>query len=248
MLLPTGEVMFSASSSNVQLYVPDGAPQDSWRPHIVSATPHNSLFFTQYFSVTGTQVNGLSQANMYGDDCTPSTNYPIARLTNLTTGRVYYQRTYDISSMAVATGTAVQSFRVSAIGLPQGNYHLRIVANGIASNVVTVNVYHINLKPILDVRYKREFELIDPKELVEGDPWDRLQWISDPEVGELKSQIKYLENSVNRLTSMIKAAELPKVGQDLQAKEVKGNGKHEENGKHAKSNGKHAKSDSKHEA
>lgn len=248
MLLPTGEVMFSASSNNVQVYVPDGAPQENWRPHIVSATPHNSLFFTQYFSVTGTQVNGLSQANMYGDDCTPSTNYPIARLTNLTTGRVYYQRTYDISSMAVATGTAVQSFRVSAIGLPQGNYHLRIVANGISSNVVTVNVYHINLKPILDVRYKREFELIDPKELVEGDPWDRLQWISDPEVGELKSQIKYLENSVNRLTSMIKAAELPKVGQDLQAKEVKGNGKHEENGKHAKSNGKHAKSDSKHEA
>ena len=34
MLLPTGQVLFSPSSSNVQCYTPDGGPQAIWRPQI----------------------------------------------------------------------------------------------------------------------------------------------------------------------------------------------------------------------
>jgi hypothetical protein len=223
MLLPSGEVMFSASSTNVQVYIPDGAPQDSWRPHIDTINAHYDAFLPDYFTVTGTQVNGLSQANMYGDDCTPSTNYPIARLTDHATGNVYYQRTYDFSTMAVATGSAIQSFRFSALGLPSGNFDLTIIANGISSNVVTVGV-QIRLKNILDVRYKRELEITN-KEVAEGDPWDKLQWIGDPEIVELKSQVRSLQNSVKRLTSMIKTSELPGVGKEVKEKEIKSNGK-----------------------
>jgi len=246
MLLPTGEVLFSASSGNIQLYVPDGAPQDSWRPHIDTATVHSSFFFPQYFNVTGTQVNGLSQANMYGDDCTPSTNYPIAQLIHQNTGNVYYQRTYDFSTMGVATGSAVQSFKVSALGLPQGSYDLTIIANGISSNVVTVGVHLILPKEILDVRYKREIE-ITTKEIAEGDPWDRFQWIGDPEIVELRSQVRSLQNSVIRLNSMIKTSELPVVGKVAKDKEVK-EGKEQEKEKEAKTNGRHARSSSKQEA
>ncbi|MFI5264762.1 MAG: hypothetical protein ACHQM6_09630, partial [Candidatus Kapaibacterium sp.] len=32
MLLPTGEVLFGPSTTNIQLYEPDGAPQEAWRP------------------------------------------------------------------------------------------------------------------------------------------------------------------------------------------------------------------------
>ena len=79
MLLPTGQVLFSASSSNVQVYTPDGGPQDAWRPTISSVTPHG-VIFTDYILVQGTQLNGLSQANIYGDDCYPATNSSSSRI------------------------------------------------------------------------------------------------------------------------------------------------------------------------
>ena len=58
-------------------------------------------------------MNGLSQANFYGDDCNPSTNYPFVRLRNLKTNQVFFARTYHFSTRAVLP-TPPQSFRFSA--------------------------------------------------------------------------------------------------------------------------------------
>jgi hypothetical protein len=83
-LLPTGQVMFGQRIQNLQIYTPDGGPQESWRPTISAVTPHTHGFFLSpdYYLLQGTQLNGLSQANTYGDDCQAATNYPLVRLRN----------------------------------------------------------------------------------------------------------------------------------------------------------------------
>jgi hypothetical protein len=133
MLLPVGQVLFSASSNNVQCYTPDGGPQECWRPTISSITPHQNGPAIDYFILRGTQLNGLSQANIYGDDCYPATNYPLVSLTDLATHLVRYCRTYGFSTMGVATGNAIQSCRFDPTGIPSGTYEVRVTANGISS-------------------------------------------------------------------------------------------------------------------
>jgi hypothetical protein len=219
MLLPTGEVLFSPSSSNVQIYVPDGGPQEGWRPTISSVTKYG-LPFLDHYLIQGTQLNGLSQANIYGDDCYPATNFPIVRLTQPTTDEVYYCRTHDFSTMAVATGTALQSTRFDPTGVPDGTYYLEVVANGIPSHVYTFDLNRTKLR-WADSGVKREFEWFG-KLVAEGDPFNWIEQVVDPELNELRLQLKYLQNSVQRLNSVIQTAKLPEVGKEV-AKEAKGN-------------------------
>jgi len=63
------------------------------------------------------------------------------RITNQATGHVFYAHTHDHSTMAVATGSALVStnFDVPAV-METGPSSLEVVANGIASASVTVNV------------------------------------------------------------------------------------------------------------
>ena len=136
MLLPTGQVLFSPSTADVQCYTPDGQPQEAWRPEVQQVVPHCGPAGVDYYLLRGTQLNGLSQANIYGDDCTPVTNYPLVRLRSVPTAEVYYCRTYGFSTMAVATGASVESVRFDASQVPYGDFELRVVANGISSHGV----------------------------------------------------------------------------------------------------------------
>jgi hypothetical protein len=132
MLLPTGQVLFSPSSGIVQCYTPDGGPQDAWRPQISSIAHHGP---SEYL-LKGLQLSGLSQANIYGDDCNPATNYALVRLRDSHSGHVFFARTYDFSSRGVATGALPQSVRFSATHVPHGHYELCVIANGISSHCV----------------------------------------------------------------------------------------------------------------
>jgi len=218
MLLPTGQVLFSPSSNNVQVYTPDGGPQDAWRPTIGSVA-HISLVNND-FLLQGTQLNGLSQANIYGDDCYPATNYPLVQLTDTKTQEVHFCRTHEFSTMGVATGPLLQSALFTPSGIPDGIYELRVIANGISSHPVGFE-YHRTRKPYwLDVGVKREFEYLG-KLVAEGDPFHRFEWLVDPdEIEQLKIQVKLLENTVQRLNSLIQVKELPQVGRDI-AKEAR---------------------------
>ena len=82
----------------------------------------------------------LAVGDAYGDDATMATNYPLVRLIS-EDARVHYCRTFDHSTMAVATGhrRVHTRFTVPA-GLAHGRYDLRVVANGIASREVEVRV------------------------------------------------------------------------------------------------------------
>jgi hypothetical protein len=113
--------------------------QPSWAPQIQRYPKRIRRGNT--YPISGRQFNGLSQAAAFGDELETSTNYPLVRLTNTATGHVFYARTHDHSTMAVATGNKRVStnFDVPA-GMETGNCTLEIVANGIPSPAVTVTV------------------------------------------------------------------------------------------------------------
>jgi hypothetical protein len=93
-----------------------------------------------HYKVSGRRFNGVSQAVSYGDDCASATNYPLARL-HYPNGSVLYCRTYDYSTMAVATGHHVVHSTVEVpVSAPLGHAALEIVANGIPSDRTPVHI------------------------------------------------------------------------------------------------------------
>jgi len=192
MLLPTGQVLFGVGGKNLQVYTAHGSPHDAWRPTIHAV---HSLGGGQYL-LKGTQLNGLSQANIYGDDCYPATNYPLVRLKNEATHKIQYCRTYDFSTMGVATGGALQSVRFQLPNLPQGHYDLCVVANGISSHCVDFPHHR---------RRRHEHEHAEascckPSCTCCCCPEDAMD---DAEIRELQDEVRRLQNSVHRLTSMV---------------------------------------------
>lgn len=137
LLLPTGQVLYANGGSNIQVYTPDGAADPAWKPEITSFPANVHVCGT--YLLSGRQINGLSQACSYGDDCSNATNYPIVRLEK--GGQVWYCRTAEHSTMGVATGVTTQTTNFTVpCGLAIGTYNLRVIANGIASDAVSVNV------------------------------------------------------------------------------------------------------------
>ena len=146
LLLPTAQILLTLQSGNIWIYTPDAAdnnPDPSWRPTIAESFSFATLALGETYTISGTQFNGLSQAVSYGDDAQMATNYPLIRLSN-TTGDVAYMRTFNFSTMAVATGTAEVSaqFTVTPTLVP-GSWQLEVIANGIPSEPIPVEVVHL---------------------------------------------------------------------------------------------------------
>jgi hypothetical protein len=135
--LPTGEVLFASNS--IYLYTADGTPDPSWLPAITSMA--TDLVPGETYTLSGTQLNGLSSGNSYGDECYVATNYPLVRLTFPATGHVFYARCHDPSTMGIATGSTVVTTRVEIPdGIDLGPAQLEVVANGLASAPLDVVV------------------------------------------------------------------------------------------------------------
>lgn len=204
MLLPTGQVLFSPGTSNVQCYTPDGNPQDAWRPVILTIARHGHAHSSDYV-LTGLQLNGLSQANMYGDDCNPATNYPLVQLRNPHIGRVYFARAYDFSARAVATGGLQQSVRFSVAHVPYGRYELCVIANGISSRYTGFD-HHRRHKsgdchPCCAGEADCDCGKYKESECREHDA------MSDPELIALRNELGQLKRSIHRLNSFIPVPE-----------------------------------------
>jgi len=135
LVLPTGEVLIGGQ----EVYRALGTPLPAWAPAI-TAYPAKIKTGTTY-KLSGTQFNGLSQAESFGDEDETATNYPLVRITNTATGDVVYARTHDHSTMGVATGTkTVFTFFDAPATLETGASTLQVVTNGIASAAVSVTV------------------------------------------------------------------------------------------------------------
>ena len=139
MMLPTGQVLFTAETNAIYCYTPDGGPDNAWRPSITSAP--SIIRGGNSYTLSGRQLNGLSQTVGYGDDSAAATNYPIVRVRHLASGRLTYCRTYDHSTMGVATGTAVHSTNFHAPSdIATGPSEICVVANGISSACLYIDV------------------------------------------------------------------------------------------------------------
>ena len=137
MLLPTGEVLYT-DFGNVWVFQSSLNPKSAWLPQILSAPTDVKPGHT--YVVAGLNFNGFSQGAAYGDDVQGATNYPLVQITNRETGRVYYARTHDHSTMGIAyTSPASTNFDVPG-NIETGLSDLRVVCNGIASSPVTVNI------------------------------------------------------------------------------------------------------------
>jgi hypothetical protein len=113
------------------------------------------------YTLSGRQMNGLTQCVYYGNDATQATNYPIVRLESTTSSNVYYCRTSGYSTMGLQTGTIIHTcnFTVPA-SVPLGTYCLRVIANGISSACRTVGVTNKWFKE-LKYEIKEKFEIIE---------------------------------------------------------------------------------------
>jgi hypothetical protein len=154
LVLPTGQIFYT-DGNIAEIYTSSGTYQAAWQP-VISAAPATIVVGGANNFISGTQFNGLSQGATYGDDVQMSTNYPLVRITNNSTGHVFYARTHSHSTMGVATGSAPVStqFDVPA-NIELGPSTLVVVANGIPSSPVNMSVTAHNpatlLTPILTI-------------------------------------------------------------------------------------------------
>jgi len=138
-LLPSGEVMaFSIDGPTVQIYTPSGTFAEAWRPTI-SSVP-TTLTPGSTFTLSGKQLNGLTEGTYYGDDTNASTNFPVVRIKNNASGHVFYARTFNHSSRSIAPGAASSTSVTLPAGIENGASVLEVVANGIPSLPVNVTV------------------------------------------------------------------------------------------------------------
>jgi hypothetical protein len=132
LLLPSGQVLMANEAGQFEIYTedPTTGPQDAWRPTITGITDNGDHTFT----LTGTQLTGISEGSNYGDDMESNTNYPIVQFRD-TNGNVYYGRTKDWSTTDVATDGASEHVTFT---LPDGKSRsdvpwISAIANGIAN-------------------------------------------------------------------------------------------------------------------
>jgi hypothetical protein len=147
-ILPTGEVLFTDFSNDVEVYTAGGKYLPAWAPTIKPGSyPNPIIAGSKNNPIAGTQFNGLSQGAAYGDDNQSATNYPLVRFTQLLSSssspvNVRYGTTHNHSTMAVATGATPVStqFDVPADLTAPAIYCLQVVANGIPSACAYVAV------------------------------------------------------------------------------------------------------------
>jgi hypothetical protein len=137
LMLPTGQLLYNTNMNQLYVYTPDGGPSASVRPVINKVTDNGSGVFT----LTGKQLNGQSAGAVYGDDAVMDENYPIVRLTDPSTGNVFYCKSTNWSSVSVGGDGTPETvdFTLNPSVTP-GNYTLTVIGAGIASVPVAFNV------------------------------------------------------------------------------------------------------------
>lgn len=140
-VLPSGQVLVTgAGGSHVFLYTPDGEPLAAWKPTVIGISPVAPGSSTSW--VSGWGLNGISEGGVFGDDNSTGSNYPLVQLTDRF-GRVTYAATSNWTTTQVGHNFEGFQFTPPA-NLPYGDYSLRVIASGIASDPVA---YHNALNP-----------------------------------------------------------------------------------------------------
>lgn len=137
--LPTGQLLFTDFSNDVEVFTPKGTYESSWQPTITSAP--TSITRGKSYLIKGTQFNGFSLGGAYGDDFQDATNWALVQLVNNSTKHVFYCRTVNPSTMGVQTGSTIVSTHFNCPKKAEtGASSLYVVTNGIPSAAVSVTV------------------------------------------------------------------------------------------------------------
>ena len=131
LVLPDGSVLFvgGQNSGSLYIYTPVAVPLAAGQPIINSITEN----LDGSYHLTGTNLNGISEGAIFGDDEQMACNYPLVRLTNNTSGNVYYARTHDWSATTVQNINQVTTEFSLPPNFPPGTYSLVVTAVGNAS-------------------------------------------------------------------------------------------------------------------
>ena len=103
-LLPTGQLLLGINAENYSppyIYTPDGTPDDAWKPTISTIVSHDSIY-----TLTGTQLNGISAGAYHGTSTQSASNYPIIELKD---------GSDESSSPAPPTGAALAWLRAARL-------------------------------------------------------------------------------------------------------------------------------------
>lgn len=193
--LPDGTVLYVGNGSpqypgyqQLWIYTPDGSPLAVGKPAITSVAENEDGSYL----LTGTGLNGISEGAAFGDDSQMNSDYPIVRLTDMTTGLVYYARTYNWSSTGIMTGSTPETTDFTLPpNLPLDCYWLSVIANGNASDPVTLCVqfqlpYITKLWWPLAHEYYYTVDWTGPGALQSipslggGDPWTTISDVTSP--------------------------------------------------------------------
>ena len=142
--LPTGQILWTNSGefarvNEVATYTPRGSAKSSWLP-AVSSVASKLAVGSKNNTISGTNFNGFSQGAAFGDDAQMSTNYPLVRITNSSTGDVCYARSHDFSTMGVWTkGTTSAAFDIPK-NCETGAGTLQVIVNGLSSAGTSVTL------------------------------------------------------------------------------------------------------------
>ena len=152
LVLPDGTIMYTDGGTTICFYEPDGSPDPAWLPFLTIWPPEMQPGDNGV--VEGTQFTGRSQACASGGHAAAAANHPVVRLrADQPNGTITYCQTVDPAPGGVARGTTPQSatFTVPP-GLPDGDYLLAIVTNGIASQERALTIASITQSDHNDAR------------------------------------------------------------------------------------------------
>ncbi len=145
LVLPTGQVLSVDESLDVEIYTPDRQSAETeeehhheWEP-VITWVP-KLLSAGKSYRLEGIRLNGMSQGSAFGDEEQNATNYPLVRIRNIATEHVFYARTHDHSSMAVASEHISATTFDVPVHMESGLSILEVVANGVASRPEIVYV------------------------------------------------------------------------------------------------------------
>jgi hypothetical protein len=136
LMLPSGQVMFTDFSNDVELFNSAGSQYTGWAPTLL--LPNITMTHGTTVLLNGTNFNGASQNNAYGDDFQDASNYPIVKFTNVSTGHVVFGRTHNHNTMAVGYHGPSYTHVDIPSTIETGQTHLQVVVNGIASANYTI--------------------------------------------------------------------------------------------------------------
>jgi hypothetical protein len=129
LILPTGQLLFSDSSSQLWVYTSEDSPNPFLRPFITKVNYQGQGMFR----LSGLQLDGQSAGAAYGDDDQMDSNYPIVRMVD-ERGNVFYARTSNWSKVAVGAEAGIETVDFTPNPeITPGRYELIVSGAGISS-------------------------------------------------------------------------------------------------------------------